>query len=193
MNRWIVGSGLLLSLLVLWGVLSEPQVDPDEAITEIEETAQTKPHRPSAAVQYESVQKKAVVNNAKTVQPVRQKTQAKKLTLDEGVLYQGTDVSHRYGFQVIDAAMPSVKDRKKFTVQGEIDGHRFVLKIPANAMNDPLQLRIVDRKSKRVKTVELGTGNDFDTGQGAAKLQMAFSDPQSYEVVYNDVNSKVFP
>lgn len=193
MNRWIFGSGIVLSMLVAWGVLSDPQVDPGETVAVLQDRVPSEYSEASAEVQYETVQNKAVEKQARPeVLPQREK-KAEKLTLDEGVLYQGTDVTRRYGFQVIDAAMPPEMNNKKYTVQGEIDGHRFVLKIPANAMNDPLQLRIVDRKSKRAKTVELGTGNDLKSGEGAGILKMAFSDPQSYEVVYNDVNDKVFP
>lgn len=193
MNNWLIGTGIILSVLVAWGMLTEPKVDSAEAAHVMAGDVETNSKSTVQTVQYDMKKKAEVEKQTSAVEPLPQKKKMEKLTLDEGVLYQGTDVTRRYGFQVIDTAMPSEKDKRKFTLQGEMEGHRFVLKIPLNAMNDPLQLRIVDRKNKRVKTIELGSGSDFETEKGAAKLQMSFSDPQSYEVVYNDLNDKVFP
>jgi len=193
MNRWIIGSGFVISALVVWVLFSKPEIDSGEVGTMIEEQAQTVPVRPHSVVTYEKTDTPVKPKAKPEVTPAVSPEVEEKLTVDENVLYQGKDVSKRYGFQLIDSAMPPEMDAKKVTIEGEIDGSRFILKIPENAMNDPLQLRIIDLKMKTVKTVELGTASDLKPGGGAARLNMASSDPQSFNVQYDDVNTKVFP
>lgn len=198
MNRFIYGVAALFTLGVVWTLFDQPEAEKLPREIALGETVSEKKVMPPVPV---VEQKKKVPKTAAEV-PVQHNEvgvgqvgkPAVKLAATENVLYTGTDRSKRYGIQVIDPAMPIELSGKKATIHGEIDGEKFMLKIPENAMYDPLQLRIADRRTRVVKTVELGTGDSIvNGGDGSASVQVDFNEPEQFAVSYNNDNNIVFP
>lgn len=198
MNRFMYGAAAIFTLGVLWTLFDQPEAEelPRE-IAVVETVSVRKVSTPTPAAEQKKKAPKATEklpahNEEIGVGQVRKPVE--KLAATENVLYTGTDRSKRYGIQVIDPAMPTDLAGKKMTIHGEIDGEKFILKIPENAMYDPLQLRIADRRTRVVKTVELGTGDSIvNGGAGAASVRVDFNEPEQFAVSYNNENNVVFP
>ncbi len=117
------------------------------------------------------------------------KTSVKK---DRRVKYQNVDQSHRYGIQVIDEAETEVVGNESISVVGYIDGNRFIFKVPSELKNNDLKLRIVDRKTKVSKMVDIPFVGEIGK-EYAPTMHINFANASNYELRTTVASRRVFP
>jgi hypothetical protein len=117
------------------------------------------------------------------------KTSVKK---DRRVKYQNVDQSRRYGIQVIDEAETEVVGSESISVIGYIDGNRFIFKVPSELKNNDLKLRIVDRKTKVSKIVDIPFVSEIGK-EYAPTMHISFANAVNYELKTTAASRRVFP
>lgn len=190
-----ITAGVIVSLGIVLVLLTQSDdVVKQENLVDIKEPSQTRSHHSATAnIDYVSMKKQRT--NTSSAAPLRKSKQAPKKVVkrDPSVKYQTVDASERYGLQLIDTSGTPIESKQTVGFVGAIDGNRFTIKVPVDIKNDDLKLRIVDRKTKEAKTVDLTFASKLGTSGYAPKMDVTFSDAENYTAESNPQVARVFP
>ncbi len=191
---WMYGAGAMIAAVAAVAVLMQSdEIDGNPAALDIKPAASER-SRASVPVTYrtsETIEKHGRKMDTSKVPETKTVREAEKR--DPHIRYQGTDDSGRYGFQVIDVSTEPLHSSETVGFVGEIDGNRFVIRIPKEVRQSDLHLRIVDRKTKEEKSVPLPFAAELGKSGYAPQMKVSFDDAENYEVVSDPMVASVFP